>query len=346
MTCKATSRTFSLGYLHENVFVNCNRIGNEDRDVNTEGSSDLASKKYELDKDSTPIRREILKELTNCSFSFPRYLNGVVDFVPTFCSYRCDEREASTLKYDTSKFHPHDGYEPKFKTVHQQQDSPFSLVQLSAAENSILKDQSEPSLENRKWQDVKDADDSDHKFLVSDGTKPDKNDRNEIMKSKYLKKVPNQEIITYNIEDEKFKIITEKIINGQDKRTTCMIKNIPNKFTVNRLLDLLNEHHYGTFDFLYLRMDFQNNCNVGYAFVNFTSSIHVLTFYRKIHGMGWKNYTSTKIAALTYASIQGIAALKSKFRKSTVLSEQESYRPKIFYTEGKLRGYEKPGFDL
>lgn len=35
------------------------------------------------------------------------------------------------------------------------------------------------------------------------------------------------------------------------------------------LIDFLNETHMQMYDFVYLRMDFKNRCNVGYAFINF-----------------------------------------------------------------------------
>ncbi|ELQ75810.1 Protein Mei2 [Trachipleistophora hominis] len=131
----------------------------------------------------------------------------------------------------------------------------------------------------------------------------------------------------------------------QTTKLTVMLKNIPNKYTSSMLINLLNEDHYGSYDFVYLRMDFLNECNVGYAFINFVHANYLCSFYYKVHGRGWTKYSSNKIAEVTYASIQGIDALYRKFRNSPILHEQESFRPKMFYRDGPFRGIEKNVFE-
>lgn len=42
----------------------------------------------------------------------------------------------------------------------------------------------------------------------------------------------------------------------EDGRTTLMIKNIPNKYEQDLLLQTINKNHYSTYDFFYLPIDF------------------------------------------------------------------------------------------
>jgi hypothetical protein len=77
------------------------------------------------------------------------------------------------------------------------------------------------------------------------------------------------------------------IEEGVDTRTTVMIKNIPNKMSDKDLLAFLHKICPKRIDFLYLRMDFQNGCNVGYAFVNFISVQDLLVFAKAKLGVKW-----------------------------------------------------------
>lgn len=137
-----------------------------------------------------------------------------------------------------------------------------------------------------------------------------------------------------------FIIDPDSIMN--DPRKTCMIRNIPNKLTVNMLIGYINVTHFGKYDFLYLRMDFKNKCNVGYAFINFVDNASLKSFYHRISGKKWCNVRSSKVADLTYASIQGLNRLVKKFRNSSVMLEHKNYRPKVFYVSGENVGKERP----
>ncbi|KAF9331575.1 hypothetical protein BG006_005570 [Podila minutissima] len=128
----------------------------------------------------------------------------------------------------------------------------------------------------------------------------------------------------------------------KDKRTTFMIRNIPNKYTQKMLLECINETHFGKFDFLYLRIDFKNKCNVGYAFINFVNVDVVDSFVKAHVGKKWSRFNSDKICSMAYAEVQGRQALIDKFRNSNVMNEDPSWRPKIFFTSGPNIGLEEP----
>lgn len=149
--------------------------------------------------------------------------------------------------------------------------------------------------------------------------------------------------------DEQNKIKIEQIIYQNDKRTTLMIKNIPNKYTISTFLDEINVEFKNKYDVFYLPIDYGNKCNLGFAFINFVEPLHLVLFYEMYRGKKWKRFNSEKICELVYAKIQGKKELISHFEKGKVLTfESEEKRPLILPTPNPLPSIKLPMkvFDL
>jgi len=147
------------------------------------------------------------------------------------------------------------------------------------------------------------------------------------------------------ISDENhFLIKLEDIINGKDRRTTLMIKNIPNKYNSMAFLEEINITFKGKYDFFYLPLDYKNNCNLGFAFINFIDPLHILLFYDTYCHKKWKKFKSDKICELAYAKYQGKSELISHFEKSSIMSSttSESKKPMIFQIQHPLPKIEIP----
>jgi hypothetical protein len=108
------------------------------------------------------------------------------------------------------------------------------------------------------------------------------------------KKSRKNKMVESDVEKIKYNVILTNVIQGIDTRTTIMIKNLPNKFDQKMLLSIMKENHKFRYDFFYLPIDFKNNCNVGYAFINFAHPLFVLPFYNEFNGQKWSRYNSEK----------------------------------------------------
>ncbi|KAJ7522727.1 hypothetical protein O6H91_18G024300 [Diphasiastrum complanatum] len=135
----------------------------------------------------------------------------------------------------------------------------------------------------------------------------------------------------------------EAVSNSSSPRTTLMIRNIPNKYSQQMLLDLLDQHclrcnkqivdpneALSAYDFVYLPIDFKNKCNLGYAFVNFTTVEATVRLYKAFHSQQWEAFNSRKICQVTYARVQGKSALEEHFRNSRFNCEIDEYLPLVF----------------
>eukprot|EP00930_Biecheleria_cincta_P026934 TRINITY_DN18932_c0_g1_i2.p1 TRINITY_DN18932_c0_g1~~TRINITY_DN18932_c0_g1_i2.p1 ORF type:complete len:254 (-),score=39.38 TRINITY_DN18932_c0_g1_i2:416-1177(-) len=105
-----------------------------------------------------------------------------------------------------------------------------------------------------------------------------------------------------------------------DEHTTVMLKNIPNNYTRDMVMHLLDEKGFaGLYDFAYLPFDFERKANLGYAFVNLVRGDVVPSF--------WKVFSNFS----DWAIPSGLQSHIDRFRNSQVMhkSVPEQYKPVI-----------------
>ena len=118
--------------------------------------------------------------------------------------------------------------------------------------------------------------------------------------------------------------------------TTLMIKNIPNRVTREELLDRIQTvMPVGSFDFLYMPIDFNNRLNFGYAFLNLSNEMYIDLFtlsFNKKRMFDNIASTSAKLIEVVVARVQGFNANVNRLISSPVLfNADDGSLPLIFY---------------
>jgi hypothetical protein len=102
--------------------------------------------------------------------------------------------------------------------------------------------------------------------------------------------------------------------------TTLMVRNIPTRFTSVSFLRILDECGFrNCFDFFYLPMDFRTGKNMGYAFLNFTSTTYASAFCSLFNGRRLRMTTSTKVIEISPSRRQGLVENVALFKASDLL---------------------------
>jgi len=135
--------------------------------------------------------------------------------------------------------------------------------------------------------------------------------------------------------------------------TTVMFRNIPNKYTREMLVNQLQKSLKGSFDFVYLPIDFKNKCNVGYAFINFRSIEACESFLGDFNGVEVRKclpgLTSRKVTEVTPARVQGFEENVQRLRNSPVMRElahHQEWMPLIFDLQGQQVPFPAPDRQL
>ena len=108
-----------------------------------------------------------------------------------------------------------------------------------------------------------------------------------------------------NVDLPKNIIHIKNILKSKDKRTTLIIRNIPNRYTISLLLNEINKNYYRKYDVVYLPQDYINNSNLGFGFINFLEHMYLIMLYEEFIGKKWDCFNSNKRCQLAYSKCQG-----------------------------------------
>ena len=123
-----------------------------------------------------------------------------------------------------------------------------------------------------------------------------------------------------NVDSPKNIIHIENILKSKDKRTTLIIRNIPNRYTISLLLQEINKNYYRKYDVVYLPQDYINNSNLGFGFINFLDHMYLIMFYEEFVGKKWNCFNSNKRCQLAYSKYQGKNELTKYIHKKLGIS--------------------------
>ncbi len=110
-------------------------------------------------------------------------------------------------------------------------------------------------------------------------------------------------LFSLNLKNNKYSISLEKIEKGEDKRTSLIIKNIPNKITKASIQEMLNG--IGNINFIYLPFNKNTKKNFGFALINVVNYKNIINLCKRIYEFNFNNFLFDKPIQVSYSKIQG-----------------------------------------
>lgn len=140
--------------------------------------------------------------------------------------------------------------------------------------------------------------------------------------------------IPYAFEAADCAAVEEAPVQATAGKTTVMLRNLPTGISRASLLELLeDEGCAGSFDFVYLPMDFSSGNCLGYAFVNFVDTSDAIRCWRIFQEFSDWGMPSDKVCEVTWGDpLQGLAAHIERYRSSPVMHPRvaDEWKPVIF----------------
>jgi len=140
----------------------------------------------------------------------------------------------------------------------------------------------------------------------------------------------------------------EKVDNTpEDQKTTVMLKNIPDNYDRDRLVQVLNTQGFHTnYDFAYLPFDFKTTKRLGYAFVNLVDHITAVRFMTHFDGFKDDGFDDDDNRKIQYGEVawgydHGRESHMEKYKDSPLMHKDvdKKYKPMIFDKHGNQEAW-------
>lgn len=119
----------------------------------------------------------------------------------------------------------------------------------------------------------------------------------------------------------------------ESARTTLMLRHVPSEFNRTRLLEILDETFPGSYDFVYLPINFQTSQCLGFAFINFTDCTQAERARQYFQGFRAWGMPCKEVCETCWSdAYQGLAANIERCRNSSVMHESvpSEHKPILF----------------
>lgn len=120
----------------------------------------------------------------------------------------------------------------------------------------------------------------------------------------------------------------------EEMKTTVMMRNLPNDYTREMLLNLLEREGFrGCYDLLYLPIDYSSEVGFGYAFINLVSHAEAERFRKHFKDFASWDVVSQKVCDVSWSTVlQGVRAHVERYRNSPVMHEavRDEFKPVLF----------------
>jgi len=153
---------------------------------------------------------------------------------------------------------------------------------------------------------------------------------------------PSSLPVSFSIRDASF--IAGEMNSAEHQRTTCMMRNIPEDYTRQTLLELIDIVGFaGKYNLVYMPMDFKNKINLGYAFIDLISEDVAQKFFETFSGFCDRGFSLEKECEVCWSTVQGYPAHIERYRNSPVMHHlmPDDFKPLLF-VDGQRAPFPEP----